>query len=99
MIGIVEMFFFVSMLLFRGRRFGFGKNWHRVVFLFLKLLQIHTVCYQGLWLSLGIATTMLIKAVCEHDLLGLIPEFCDKDWNAYARTTGAGIFATACLLS
>lgn len=103
MIGISEFFFLLSLITRRGGRFGFGKRWMRVPLLFFKLLQIHSVCYQGLWMILAAFTTLLINLsmqACENrNVWNEIPQVCIQDWTVYTRTTGAIIFAAASALS
>lgn len=99
MIGISELFFLLSLIIRRGDLFVFGKRRVRVLCLCLKLLQIHSICYQALWMILGACTALVIsvstQACQSHTAWIKIPQYCVPEWEAYTHTTGAVVFAVA----
>mmetsp|Transcript_87469 Transcript_87469/g.183076 ORF Transcript_87469/g.183076 Transcript_87469/m.183076 type:complete len:676 (+) Transcript_87469:50-2077(+) len=89
-----------------GRRYKFGPRRIRVLYLFAKLLKIHSIAYIGLWVTLGAILFVCLKFLqtyCEawnvlSPELGSgkekAPEVCDTDFEKITFTVGASLFSS-----
>lgn len=109
MFGVSEFIYFV-VILFRGkwcRRRRCGCHFAIKSFgLFWKLLKIHSIPYLGLWVTLGLALTMMLslfKTYCDKETSHLIPgeaqnKMCEElspALNQQMQTWGALVFSVA----
>lgn len=110
MFALSELAYFCSLVTRGGclcRRYRFGRRRHRVVFLFFKLLKIHSVAYVGLWVTLGAVLFISLKLIqisCDDwNTLPIVPiphqqidrpSVCDTDFSTVTFQIGAVLFST-----
>lgn len=114
MFGLSELAYFFSLVARGGpglRRYRFGSRWTRVIALGLKMLKIHSVAWLGLWVTLGIVLSAMLKmtqAACELEQLPHLRQvqleylrhhpLCNSDWSATTYAVGAVIFTATTTL-
>lgn len=98
LLGIAEFAFFFSLLRRGGCKFRFGRRWFRVVGLGMKLCRIHSLSYQGLWITLGAVLMVMYHSsqeTCRLKKLIHPHSTCDERYNPMVATFGAWIFSVA----